>query len=193
MSTSNYGLRRQAREHLSGKWGLAIGAYFLLGLIVSAASSVPIANLFISAAVSLGLIMFSLNLLAGEGEFEDGFKGFSDILRATGATFMVGLFTFLWSLLFIIPGIIKAYSYGLTLYIIAEDPEIRVMDAITKSREMMNGYKMKRFLLDLSFIGWGILCIFTLFIGLLWLIPYIGVTSAAFYNDIRPNVTVITE
>jgi uncharacterized membrane protein len=106
---------------------------------------------------------------------------------------MVGLFTFLWSLLLFIPGIIKSYSYSMTLYIISEDPSIGVMDAITKSREMMNGYKFKKFLLDLSFIGWFLLCIITLGIGFLWFIPYVGVAGAAFYNDIKPTTTLITE
>jgi len=187
METSNYELRKLAREVLSGNWGLAIGTFVVVGLLVSAAGSIPIAGIFVSAAGSVGLIIFALNLLKGEAVFEDAFKAFPDILRLTGATFMIGLFAFLWSLLFVIPGIIKTYSYSMTLYIMAEDHDIYIMDSIKKSRYMMDGYKMKLFLLDLSFIGWGFLCLFTFGIGFLWLIPYMSVSKAAFYNDIKAN------
>jgi uncharacterized membrane protein len=185
METSNYELKRQSREHLTGNWGLTIGTFLGGMLITSTASAIPIVNIFVSAACTVGLIIFSLNLLKDNAQFEDAFKAFPDILRLTGASFLIGLFAFLWSLLFLIPGIIKAYSYSMTLYIMSEDLDIYIMDAIEKSRHMMNGFKMKLFLLELSFIGWGILCLFTLGIGFLWLVPYVSVAKAAFYNDIK--------
>ena len=95
------------------------------------------------------------------------------------------LFIALWTLLLFIPGIIKSLAYSLTPYIIKDFPELSANEAITLSMKMMKGYKAKLFLLMLSFIGWGILCIFTLGVGLLWLIPYMQTTFAAFYQDVK--------
>src|SRR5690606_11316295 len=110
----------------------------------------------------------------------EGAKYFRIILLG----FLIGIFTFLWSLLLVIPGIIKSLSYSQAYFIIKDHPEMSVLDAITESRHRMNGYKWKYFLLNLSFIGWGILSILTLGIGLLWLVPYITASYAAFYNDL---------
>lgn len=99
------------------------------------------------------------------------------------------LFTFLWTLLLVVPGIIKAISYSQTLFIAIDNPEISANDAIDKSKEMMNGYKWKYFLLALSFIGWIILGIFTLGIGFLWIIPYISIANAKFYEDLKNQTT----
>ena len=85
---------------------------------------------------------------------------------------LIAIFTFLWSLLFIIPGIVKAYSYAMTPYIVHDNPEMPVRECIRQSQRMMKGYKMKLFLLDLSFIGWILLGIFSFGIGLLWVLPY---------------------
>ena len=81
----------------------------------------------------------------------------------------------------------------MTLFIISEEPGMPVMDAITKSREMMDGHKFDYFILQLSFIGWALLCILTLGIGYLWLTPYMQITTAAFYNDLKPTVKSIEE
>ncbi len=95
------------------------------------------------------------------------------------------IFTILWSLLLIVPGIIAAISYLMTFYIIADDNTIRAMDAIDKSKTMMYGYKMKYFKMVLRFIGWCLLCLFlALGIGFLWLIY---VSNAKFYEDIKDN------
>ena len=94
-------------------------------------------------------------------------------------------FTILWSLLLVIPGIIKSYSYAMTSFILKDEPEMKNNAAIEKSMAMMEGNKMKLFMLDLSFIGWAILCIFTLGIGLLFLQPYVAISRAAFYEDLK--------
>ena len=94
-------------------------------------------------------------------------------------------FTILWSLLLVIPGIIKSYSYAMTSFILKDEPEMKNNAAIEKSMAMMEGSKMKLFMLDLSFIGWAILCIFTLGIGLLFLQPYVAISRAAFYEDLK--------
>ena len=94
-------------------------------------------------------------------------------------------FTILWSLLLVIPGIIKSYSYAMTSFILKDEPEMKNNAAIEKSMAMMEGNKMKLFMLDLSFIGWAILCIFTFGIGFLFLQPYVAISRAAFYEDLK--------
>ena len=98
--------------------------------------------------------------------------------------FLINLYIFLWTLLFIIPGIIASYSYSMTHYIMAENPEYGVNEAIAASKEMMRGNRWRLFCLRFSFIGWSILCIFTLGIGYLWLNPYMEAANAAFYKEI---------
>ena len=87
----------------------------------------------------------------------------------------------------IIPGVIKAYSYAMTDFILKDKPEMKNNAAIEKSMAMMDGYKMKLFLLDLSFIGWFILCLFTFGIGFFFLQPYIQVAHAAFYENLKES------
>ena len=105
--------------------------------------------------------------------------------RWLGASLLVLVFTFLWSLLFIIPGIVKAYSYAMTPYIVHDNPEMPVRECIRQSQRMMKGYKMKLFLLDLSFIGWILLGIISFGIGLLWVRPYMETAHAKFYEELR--------
>lgn len=197
---TNTELKSEALEALGGNWGTAVGLFLVVSLVSGAASFVGmipvigwIAVIFLTGTLIAGLNIFSLNLLKGSGIFEDGFKGFNDFVRLGSGYFMVTLFTMLWSLLLIVPGIIKTYSYAMTMYIMIEDPEIGVMDAILKSREMMDGNKMDLVVLQLSFIGWVLLTMFTLGIGTLWLTPYYYATLTAFYNDIKPEVRTVEE
>jgi uncharacterized membrane protein len=97
------------------------------------------------------------------------------------------VFILLWMLLLIIPGIIAALSYSMTFYIIADDETMDAMEAIDKSKAMMDGYKWKYFCLALRFVGWALLCILTLGIGFFWLMPYMQVTNAKFYEDVKAN------
>lgn len=106
-------------------------------------------------------------------------------LKVVWAMFLYSLYVFLWSLLLFVPGIIKAYSYALTPYILRDNPELSANEAIDLSRAMMRGHKLDLFCLHLSFIGWSILCIFTCGIGMLWLMPYMLTAQAAFYQDVR--------
>ncbi|MEX2784227.1 DUF975 family protein [Streptococcus sp. H49] len=104
---------------------------------------------------------------------------------------MAAVFTYLWSLLFTIPGLIKTYSYALSTYIVKDDLDqgrpVSATSAITKSRQLMDGYKWDLFVLGLSFLGWEILASLTLGIGYIWLAPYISATYAAFYDDLIQN------
>lgn len=104
--------------------------------------------------------------------------------------FLMYLFIVLWSFLFIIPGIIKVFSYSMTPYILEENPELSANEAIDRSRAMMKGHKFDLFWLFLSFIGWFFLSLLTLGIGGLWLGPYMQTATAAFYEDVKADYEV---
>ena len=99
--------------------------------------------------------------------------------------FLMYLFISLWSLLFIIPGLIKTFSYALTPYILKDYPELSANQAINLSRKMMKGHKLDLFCLGLTFIGWVILSILTFGIGVLWLVPYMTSATSVFYLDVK--------
>ena len=107
--------------------------------------------------------------------------------RTVLASLLQFVFIFLWSLLLIVPGIIKAFSYSMTWFILEDEPELSPNKAIELSMAMMKGHKFDLFYLYLSFIGWGILSLFTLGIGLLWLTPYMNTSVAAFYQDVKAD------
>ena len=112
--------------------------------------------------------------------------GFHPYGRTVGAMFLRDLFICLWSLLFIIPGLIKLYSYRMVPYILADDPSIGGKDAITLSRQMMNGHKWNTFVLDLSFIGWELLSVLTAgLLGLFYVKPYEYATGAELYQVLK--------
>ncbi len=113
--------------------------------------------------------------------------GFKIYWRAIGGMFLVQIFTFLWALLLVIPGIIKAYSYAMTPYILVDNPELSVREAIRRSQQMMVGQKFNLFWLQLSFIGWFFLSCITGGIGFLWLAPYYQTSQAVFYQNLRNN------
>ena len=192
MKTENVILMQMARESLKGKWGLAIGTLIVYFLIATALQIIPvigpIASLIISGPFALGLATFSLSISRDQDpKLEKIFQGFNNFGTALGAYLLMLLFILLWMLLLIIPGIIAAISYSMTFYILADDNSIGAMDAIDKSKKMMNGYKWKYFCLGLRFIGWALLCILTLGIGFLWLMPYMQVSMAKFYDDVKAN------
>ena len=110
---------------------------------------------------------------------------FSDYVRNAVSILLVYLYTILWTLLFIVPGIIKGLAYSLTPFIVKDNPQLSPNEAINLSMKMMKGHKFDLFYLYLSFIGWILLAILTLGIGLLWVIPYMQTAMAAFYLDVK--------
>ena len=189
--TENRTLMVQARESLKGKWGLAVGTYFVFMLITLGVEYIPdvgrVIAFIIGGPMSLGLAIFALSLSRKqEANLNQLFEGFQKFWVAFGAYLLGMLFIVLWALLLIIPGIIAALKYSQIFYIIAEDDSIGPLQAITKSKKMMEGNKGKLFLLILQFLGLVLLClVITLGIGLLWLGPYVIVTLAKFYEDIK--------
>lgn len=118
--------------------------------------------------------------------FRYGFSG-QNYGRIVGTMFLKGVLNFLWFLLFIIPGIIKAYAYSMVPYILADDPEISFMEAIKISNRMTDGHKFDMFVLDLSFIGWYLLGALALGIGVLFVMPYENATKAELYLVLKDN------
>lgn len=158
------------------RWLVGFGIVLLIWAIVV---------IIIGGATTLGHAKFYLNIVdRKEARFEDLFSQFDRIGAGFCMQFLRGLFVALWSLLLVIPGIIASYRYSMTPYIMVEHPEYGALDAISYSKEMMVGNKWRLFCLHLSFIGWGILCLFTLGIGFLWLNPYTEAANAAFYRDV---------
>lgn len=195
MPTENAVLMQNARESLKGKWGVAAATVFVYMLISVVIQIIPyigiIASLVITGPLALGITIFYFSIARNQDtKLELLFKGFDQFGTALGAYILMCLFIFLWMLLLIIPGIIAAISYAMTFYIIADDRSIGVMDAIRKSKKMMDGYKWKFFCLGCRFIGWALLCILTLGIGFFWLSPYAGVSMVKFYDDIKDNPAV---
>ena len=180
-----------------------------------------IVTIVIGGAGKLGYAIFNLKLVDNkEVEFKDLFSQFHRLGDGFCMNFLVGLYTVLWTLLFVIPGIIKTYSYAMTPYILAENPGMTATEAITESRRIMDGNKWRLFCLSFSFIGWALLCATPLLIALgilvgiavrtmslvtiLWIIPmsiplsigslfltpYQEATYAAFYRDISGTAIV---
>lgn len=188
--THNRDLMAQARACLQDRWGLAIAVIvinFALGL---ACGSIPIAgalaSLVITGPLSLGVALFFLSIARG-GKAALGmmFDGFQQFGNAVGAYLLMILFTLLWTLLLIIPGILASLSYSMTFYIIADNPSVGVMEAIDRSKQMMYGNRWKYFCLQWRFFWWSLLCLLTCGIGYLWLAPYIVTSNTRFYDDLR--------
>ena len=165
----------------------------------AASSGGGIVSGIISALFMSGISWTYLDILRGTKStiepFKDAFRGFTGLFLGGVIllAILISIFTTLWALLFVIPGIIKSYSYSQSYFIyydvITETGEKPgVLNTITASRKLMDGYKGKLFWLDLSFIGWHILAMLTAGIGYLWLNPYITATKAAFYEQLPKNV-----
>jgi len=198
MNTENITLMGTARESLKGKWGLAILTFFIYTLLTTTSGSVrsygsiltisTTLTLIIGGPLALGAAIFSLSISRGkESRLEQIFQGFTNFSTALIAYLLIILYVLLWALLLIVPGIIAALGYSMTFYLLTDDPLIKPQDALKKSKSMMDGYKLKLFYLCLRFFLLALLCLLTLGIGFFWLIPYVHVTMAKFYDDIKGN------
>lgn len=188
-------LKQNAKQQIKGKIGILLIISLIVFAISYVANLIPfvgsIANIFfINPAFSVATIMIYFKVCDYQ-EFKVGeiFDGFYHFWGAFKVIFLVGLFTVLWSLLFVIPGIIKGYSYSMALYIWAENKEMGALEAINKSKEMMDGHKMDYFVLQLSFIGWGLLTAVTFGIAGIYVIPYVSATYINFYRSLKPVFT----
>ena len=207
---TNQGYKNRSLASLSGKWDKAVivtAIYLLitggLGQVVNlpfssqaspspgvAGSGLGVSFLWLVICFPLlwGFAVFFLNLIRDKDinwkTLFDGYK--NGEWKRVGVTYLLMyIFLILWTLLLIIPGIIKAFSYAMTPYILKDDPTISGNAAIEKSMRMMEGHKMELFWLFLSFIGWIILSVITFGIGFLLLEPYMDSAFAHFYEDLK--------
>lgn len=212
--------RRASRNALQGRWGVAILAAFVAGLLGGAGSGASFSvdlsaedievlmkhmpwivdvlsgqagvaaimstvAFVIGGTILLGYSVFRLNLVdRREARFSDIFSQFHRFGDGFCLNLLTALFIFLWTLLFIIPGIIAGFSYAMAPYIMAENPNCGARQALAESKEMMRGNKWRLFCLRFSFIGWIILGVLTCGIGLLLVNPYMQVSEAEFYREI---------
>lgn len=215
--------RRIAREKLSGRWGMAILVGFIASLLIDgfsiridekAIAYIPptvlsILQFLMPPAIILGIVVLVIGgvihlgycqyLLKQHdhkgGDISDLFSQFSRLGDGFCLKLLEWIYIVLWSMLFVIPGIVASYRYAMAPYILLEHPDMSASDAITASKEMMNGHKWELFCLDFSFIGWDLLSALTLGIGALWLNPYTNAARTAFYRSLsgQPAIDAPTE
>ena len=210
----NQEYKNEALAALRGNWAPAVLAtlvYYLLTLFLISPYEVAVfrtnsADIMGLMAASRGYGVFFLGMILVIGPFLVGYvnsfkkllvegddritansfrEGFKPYWRSVWAYLFRGILITLWSLLLVIPGIIKSLSYAMTMYIVKDHPELTVNEAIDLSKDMMYGHKYDLFYLYISFIGWYLLSILTLGIGTFWLMPYIETAQASFYEDVK--------
>ena len=145
-------------------------------------------SVLVGSAVEVGLCNYFIKNTDSKPSFKDAFSGFKvKYGRNIGTLLLVGIKSVLWTLLFVIPGIIKSFEYAIIPYILADDAEITSKEAFKKAKQMMKGNKWRLFKLEFSFIGWFLLCVLSLGIGTLFLIPYVNAAAAEFYVELKNN------
>ena len=208
-TTSNQTLMTEALKYLTGKWGIAIGAWVTVFILTNLQTGwewqgndggdykvgLKIIGLIIAGPLALGYTTLILLISRNQKpDFAILFSGFKRFGVSLAAYLLMSIFTMLWLLLLIIPGIIACLRYSQTYYILSEDENIGPLEAISKSKKMMVGNKWKLFCLYCRFIGWFILCIVTLGFAGLYVGPYLSQSCANFYNDlINDNLTEKTD
>ncbi|MBL1059676.1 DUF975 family protein [Lactobacillus sp. A27] len=217
MAVTRKELKDNAKQSLRGNWGWAIIVFLITAIIVGIFTGAGHwldetyinydgTNIFYQFASPIGSILLWIGSFIGLSrniaflELRDDQKEEKPYMAAfsvfTENRFgpelinfvLVSIFTFLWTWLLIIPGIIKAYSYSMTPYIVkdmvASDKQVGATDGINASKELMKGHKMNLFIFDLSFLGWNILAAITCGLGYLWVTPYYQTAKANFYRHI---------
>lgn len=190
--------KNMALQSLEGNWAKAAVASLIVFAILELAGYVP--SFVLSPTTSMvsqgiitilllplawGYMVFFLRLIRREDtDYGRLFDGFSQYGRLLLAELLKSIYVLLWTLLLIVPGIVKEYSYAMTEFILKDHPEMSGEQAICESMRMMQGHKMQLFLLDLSMIGWLLLSILTLGIGFLFSVPYLYSAHAHFYEDL---------
>ena len=206
-SITNY--KNRALSALENKWGNFVAITFVYGFIIGITQILSGDKDSPAILHLIGLVLFILALpltwgfqtlflgavRGGDATAKDMFEGYNKELfsRVLTTTLLYYVYVFLWSMLLLIPGCIKAYSYAMTPFILKDNPEMKNNAAIEESMRMMDGHKLELFLLDLSFIGWAILSILTCCIGFLWLVPYMNMARVNFYEDLKKASVEVKE
>lgn len=165
----------------------------ILGVLAIILFVYAIVQLILGGPITLGYVKFNLDMVNGKTpDFSDLFSQFHRFKEGFLVQFLRGVYIFLWTLCLIVPGIRATFSYAMAPYILYENPGMSANDAIGASKQMMEGNRWRLFCLNISFIGWSILCIFTLGIGFLWLKPYMEASYAAFYEELKREQFVMS-
>lgn len=188
-------LKARARAQLGGGifqnlWMMGLAVCLLIGLLESAATTIlpAIGALIVIGPLEYGQAYIFLKQARDRQPVQlgDMFRGFQDDF---GGTFLIGflsqLFVALWSLLFLIPGIVKSYAYSMAYYVKLDHPDYGWKACIDESRRLMDGHKWEKFVLDLSFLGWILVGALCLGVGTLWVTPYMAATEVQFYEYVR--------
>lgn len=188
----NTTLMADARQALSGHWKTAVGAAAIFMGISYPLQWLPplggLAAFIVSGPLYLGTVRFSLEIARKNPVSASHIlSGFQVFWKSLGAYFLGLLFVLLWALLLIVPGIMASLSYAMTFYILADNKNMGPREAISVSKSMMLGHRWRLTCLWARFLGWGVLSVFTVGIGFLWLFPYIGVSMALFYEDLKAS------
>lgn len=186
-------LKRMAKEQIKGNIGILFLITLVMNLVYMGLGMIPlvgfVASILVMSAMYLAMCGIYINLTNGiKPQVSDLFSQLSNFWPAFKTQFLMIIYIMLWSLLLYIPGIIKGIAYSQTMFILEEDPNLGANEAITRSREMMNGHKMEYFLLLLSFLGWVILSPLTLGLLNIWLIPYMQTTLANYYKYLKGEI-----
>ncbi len=186
-----------AKEHLKSFWG---GLLIIVAITIVCTLAIDLLineNSILYSVLTLVLSCFTMTLQIGfysyllkiirqeEGNREDIFKYVGAVIPLITITLLVMIFTFLWSLLFIVPGIIAALGYSMVYLLYIDQPDQLPMEYLNKSNEMMKGYKWDYFKFSLSFLGWIVFSIITFGIGLIWTIPYVSFAETIYYVELK--------
>lgn len=195
MRISNSEIRAKAREALGGgifqkSWLLGLVILALVSFIFGVLGNMTcgIGTIVLTGPLYLGIHVCFLGVVRKEREMEVG-SVFDGLNKNIGSNIMLGfmytLLVMLWSLLCVIPGILKSYSYALIYYVKADHPEYDWKQCLDESERLMKGNRWQLFCLNLSFIGWSLLGALACGIGSLWVAPYIQASTAVFYNELK--------
>ena len=184
-------LRAAAWEKKKGRWGMLALVFFIYSLIMAACAALyyvvvgAVAVLLLSGPLMLGFTMVCLAVSRRQGaSLSKLFEGFSRFGDSLVLFLLMDIFIFLWSLLLIIPGIIKMYSYSMSWFVLHDRPDLTGNEARKRSMYLMKGHKWRLFCLDFSFLGWYLLSALTLGILAFWVTPYHMTARAEFYQEL---------
>ena len=179
-------IKTAAKSQLKGNLGILLLTLILYVVIVGISAVTYVGPIILTGPFLLGLAgTFLLTVRGQKPGVNNLFDGFKQFLGSFVAYLLVGIFTFLWTLLLIVPGIIAALRYSQTFFILKDNPELDGLAAINKSKELMKGHKGEFFVLQLSFIPWFLLGCITLGLGFIYVAPYYSLTIANYYENLK--------
>jgi uncharacterized membrane protein len=210
---SNGEITKMALGFLEGRWasvvgihlvwlGVVFGSIMALGILLGIVEQIAGKSLLLALGTQLttkivqapftfSFSFLSLRISRGlPAGVPMVFEGFAHFWKTCATHFLIFLFVILWMVLLIVPGIVAGLSYSMAWYILCDDPALSPMEALRRSKAMMQGHKWRYFCLLCRFFGWGVLCVFTLGVGFLWFLPYLGTSVACFYNDLKGRTDV---